>query len=101
MAFLQKIENDLFDIANRLKEVDERYELFYNGRKHRFEIYAQGVLQIAVPFDCLDERTVILARETRLENAERLIRQIEAENAKLDEQKRKRTIDACLAKLGV
>ncbi|MBR4800394.1 MAG: hypothetical protein IK048_01795 [Clostridia bacterium] len=100
-AFLEKIENDLFDVANRLKEIDPRYELYRNRRERRFEIYAQGVLQIAVPFDRLDARTLKLARETRMENAERLLRAIEEENARLDEKKRRDFIEDCLAKAEV
>ncbi|MBO4381144.1 MAG: hypothetical protein J5815_03210 [Clostridia bacterium] len=100
-TYLQKIDNDLYSIADRLKEIDPRYELFWNRRAHRFEIYAQGVLQIAVPFDRLDERTVRLSRETRLENAERLIRGIEEENARLDAQRRADIIEKCLARAEV
>ena len=97
MAFLERIQNDLFDIADRLKEVDERYELYFNKKLRRFEIYANGALQLAVPFDRLDERTVVLARKTRLEYLEQLVESIEENNARLDEQMRRQTIEKCLA----
>lgn len=97
MAFLERIQNDLFDIADRLKEVDERYELYFNKKLRRFEIYANGALQLAVPFDRLDERTVVLARKTRLEYLEKLVESIEENNARLDEQMRRQTIEKCLA----
>ena len=96
MEYLEKIQSDLFEIATRLKEIDDRYELFRNKKLGRFEIYAQGVLQIAVPFDRLDARTLKLARETRLENMQKLIKSIEKENARLDALKRKQLIDNCL-----
>ena len=98
---LERIEHDLFDIASRLKEVDERYELFFNKSLGRYEIFANGVLQIAVPFDRLDARTVEFARKTRLENLQKLIENIDRENALLDEMKRKQTIEDCLKKAEV
>lgn len=96
MGCLERIYSDLFDIATRLKEIDDRYELFRNRKLGRFEIYAQGVLQIAVPFDRLDARTLRLARETRLENMQKLIDSIEKENARLDALKQKQLLDDCL-----
>ena len=98
---LERIEHDLFDIASRLKEVDERYELYFNKSLGRYEIFANGVLQIAVPFDRLDARTVEFARKTRLENLQKLIENIDRENALLDEIKRKQTIEDCLKKAEV
>ena len=98
---LERIEHDLFDIASRLKEVDERYELYFNKSLGRYEIFANGVLQIAVPFDRLDARTVEFARKTRLENLQKLIENIDRENALLDEMKRKQTIEDCLKKAEV
>ena len=101
MEWLERVENDLFDIASRLKEIDENYVVFRNKKLHRFEIHAHGVLQIAVPFDRLDARTLALARETRLENMARLIARIDKENERLDAAKRRQIIEDCLAKAEV
>jgi len=84
MNGLELIENDLFDIALRLKEIDPEYKLFRNRAVGRFEIYAKGALQIAVPYKRLDARTLKLARETRLEYAERLVAEMDKKNAELD-----------------
>ena len=86
MDALRKIEGDLFDIADRLKEIDSRYELYRNLRANRFEIHANGALQIAVPFARLDARTLELARSTRLEYVDRLVADIEKSNAKLEKE---------------
>ena len=83
MNALRKINSDLFDIASRLKEIDDRYELYRNLTLNRFEIYANGALQIAVPFARLDARTLDLARSTRMEYALKLIENIDKENAAL------------------
>lgn len=78
------VKDDLYHIAKRLKEVDGRYILLFNRVKHRFEIHAQGALQVAVPFDRLDARTINLARETRLENAQKTLLEMEKHNARLE-----------------
>lgn len=94
---LQKISHDLFVIAKRLKSIDRRYELFFNRKKNRYEIYANGAMQMALPFERLDARTLTYARKTRLENLEKIIAEIEEENARLEIQKTIETRDKILA----
>lgn len=94
---LQKIRHDLFGIAKRLKSIDRRYELFFNRKKNRYEIYANGAMQMALPFERLDARTLTYARKTRLENLEKIIAEIEEENARLEIQKTRETRDKILA----
>ena len=94
---LQKIRHDLFGIAKRLKSIDRRYELFFNRKKNRYEIYANGAMQMALPFERLDARTLTYARKTRLENLEKIIAEIEEENARLEIQKNCETRDKILA----
>lgn len=94
---LQKIERDLFGIAKRLKSIDRRYELFFNRKKNRYEIYAKGAMQMALPFERLDARALTYARKTRLENLEKIIAEIEEENARLEIQKTIEARDKILA----
>ena len=93
MCELREIKEDLFNIAQRLKEIDGRYILYRNLRLNRFEIHANGALQIVVPYAELDARTLSLVRSTRLEYADKLIRQIDKENDMLQraESEAKRT----------
>ena len=94
---LQKVRHDLLNIAARLKSVDRRYELFFNRKKNRYEIYANGAMQIALPFERLDARAIEYARKTRLENLNKLIAEIEAENARLEIENAKRSRQNVLA----
>ena len=94
---LQRIRHDLFGIAKRLKSIDRRYELFFNRKKNRYEIYANGAMQMALPFERLDARTLTYARKTRLENLEKIIAEVEEENARLEIQKNRETRDKILA----
>lgn len=83
MEWLEEIEEDLFDIARRLKEIDSRYRVYRNRKANRFEIYANGALQLATPFDRLDARTLELVKKTRLEYLNCLIDEIDKTNAQL------------------
>lgn len=94
---LERITHDLFDIAKRLKEIDRRYKLFFNRKKNRYEIYANGAMQMALPFERLDARTLSYARKTRLENLEKIIAEIEKENARIEIENAKRSRDKILA----
>ena len=54
-------------------------------------------MQMALPFERLDARTLTYARKTRLENLEKIIAEIEEENARLEIQKNRETRDKILA----
>ncbi len=94
---LERITHDLFDIAKRLIGIDRRYKLFFNRKKNRYEIYANGAMQMALPFERLDARTLSYARKTRLENLEKIIAEIEKENARIEIENAKRSRDKILA----
>ena len=81
-----RITHDLYGVAERIREIDDRYEVWYDRIAGRYEIYAGGALQIAVPFAQLDARTVRLVRETRVERTERIVGQIEAANRIAEER---------------
>ncbi|MEG2540512.1 MAG: hypothetical protein RSB59_01880 [Clostridia bacterium] len=95
--WLEKIDCDLFDIAHRLKEIDGRYQLYFNRKLKRFEIYVGEALQIAVPFTTLDARTLEHTRKTRVENLRRLMEEIEEENRKKEEEATKHTVEKMAA----
>lgn len=87
------VKDDLFRIAKRLRQIDSRYRVYFNRQCKRFEIHAQGAMQIALPFDRLDERSVEYVRKTRVENLEKLMREIEADNARAEKQKQDELIE--------
>ncbi len=90
---LINIDSDVFDICNRIKSIDDDYYLVLNTVKQRFEVHnkAQGRLSLAavLPYDKLDGRTITYLLVTRREKAEKLIKEIEAENARIQ----KRAVD--------
>ena len=101
MKGLVKIEKDLFSICDRLKEIDERYEVFRNKISHRFEVYVGKALQFVVPFQRLDARTLDFARKTRIERRQQIVKEIDERNAKIEMQKEKEILEKALCEAGL
>lgn len=93
---LIEIKNDLFDVSERLKSVDETYRLFFNVDTQRYEVYENNhgfTRAFVVPYDELDARTISYARFTRVENSKALFEEIEKNNAALDRQLAEQCVD--------
>ena len=84
---LIEITNDLYDIAWRLRSVNECYRLYYNTQKGRYEVKnsVTHALEFVVPYDELDARTVEYARYTSVANAEQVFSDIEKNNAQFSQ----------------
>ena len=84
------VTSHALDIPQRLKELDEGYFMMLNVRTQRYEVWhgsgGEGVLECVLPYEALDERTVRHVREHRVERMEELIREVEAHNARLEEE---------------
>lgn len=81
---LVKVTSDLFDIANRLRQIDERYHLFWNGRDYRFEVHSsEDPNMLTHEFNVrgdLDAAVIEHALETRAVNENDLRDQIDTAN---------------------
>lgn len=86
---LIKITNDLFDVASRLKSVNENYVAYYNAAKRRYEVYDGDSFAFVVPYPELDCRAVDYARKTARQNADRLFEEIERNNQAVARQSAK------------
>ena len=95
---LVEIRSDVFDVADRIKEVDERYLLFYNLDQSRFEVRLKGDEgNVAVTWSGpLDARLVTKLRETHVRRRDELIKEIERSE---EEARKKADSDAreCIA----
>ena len=96
---LIKITNDLFDVAARLKAVNEGYVVYYNKAKSRYEVYDGDSFAFVVPYPELDCRTVDYARKTSRQNADKLFEEIERNNQALARQSAKDILNKTLSKL--
>ncbi|MBP3630236.1 MAG: hypothetical protein J6J23_01970 [Clostridia bacterium] len=93
--YLKVIEDDLFGIARRLKEIDNDYFLVFNNLLGRFEVHSNknigNTLSVVCPYDRVDARLLSLVRKTARNNASALIKEIEEQNEQLqqsEEQKK-------------
>jgi len=83
---MELIQQDVLDIAQRLKEIDRSYKLYFNNLKNRFEVHSSKRMKDTLEvtwYDRLDERLINKAKQTRVENAEKYLKQMEQENEKL------------------
>lgn len=91
-----EIKNDLFDITNRLKQIDKDYFVLYNTNKKVFELHVKNQAfnsySLTFPFSSLDERALTFALKTRVENKEKLIKEMEEENKRLEKQEEQRLL---------
>ena len=79
-----KITNDLFSIAERIKELNKAYEIYFDTDRQKFVLYANKKLQLVIPYDNLDERTIRHAHFTRSENYQEVMDSVDRYNASLE-----------------
>lgn len=81
------ISRDLFDIADRIKEIDSGYFIVRDYISGKFQVHhgnqKGGTLALVLPFDRLDCRTLTLVRRTRAERKRQLIEEMERDNERL------------------
>lgn len=88
-----KITHDLFDIAERVKEINKNYEIYFDTVLQKYVLTAFGVHQSIIPYDELDVRTLDYVYETRIENAEKVLEDIDRHNAKKERESNKKVKD--------
>ncbi|MCL2598367.1 MAG: hypothetical protein FWD76_00440 [Firmicutes bacterium] len=98
----QRIHEDLFDIAKRLQEIDPTYFVVYDKLLQRYEVHSSeqrgNSLCFVVPYASLDVRTLHYANQTRAQNLQKLLLQMEQNNQKLAEQENELIIQNALQK---
>ena len=82
------IYTNVYDIPQRLREIDPNYFVVRNHRTHQFEVHHKGqvgsTLALNIQFDELDDRTIQLARSTQPQYAQNIFREMERNNAKIE-----------------
>ena len=93
---LIKINNDCFEISRRLREIEPNYFIVFNTLTQKFEVHNSGqylntfCLTIDGEIDC---RVIEKVLKTRAQNIEKLLREIEEHNEKLENDKTRKTKD--------
>lgn len=91
------IENDVYFISQRIKEIDKSYFIVFNCEKNKFEVHALGQMGgtycFTLPFDMLDARTLDYTLKTRSQNLAKLIEEIDKQNLKLTKDNFKKAVN--------
>lgn len=91
------LQGDVFDICQRLKEVDETYFVVFNFNRKKFEVHSSlqrgSSYCFTIPYDCLDDRTIDFARKTSVARIDQLIKEIDQQNENLEKQMQKQTVE--------
>ena len=93
---LNIITSDLFGISDRLKEIDPGYFAAYNNALCRFEVHhrrQRDTLALVVPYPALDARAVSLTLKTRRQNLDKLIKEMDEANRRLEIDEEKKILD--------
>jgi hypothetical protein len=94
---LVEIQNDIYFINSRLKEIDENYQIYFNTKRKMFEVHNKGQIGdsycLTVPYSLLDCRTIEYVRKTRIENRKKLIEEMDRNNENLEKLQQKRILE--------
>ena len=93
---LIKIENDIFFLAERLREIDPDYFIALNTKTKNFEVHnsSQPINSfcLLVPKNKLDPSLVEYVRKTRANRQKKLLAEIEAANQKMQKENEQKII---------
>ncbi len=84
-----KIEDDLFDISKRLKEVDDTYFVVYDTGKRCFEVHSTMQVKNTFCFvvgSRLTYYAIAKAQKTKINRLKTLIKKVEEDNLKVEEK---------------
>jgi len=84
------IQSDVFDIADRIKEVDEEYRLYYDIRNSRYEVRKKGELCVTWT-EPLSAALVQKLRETHVRRRLELLKEIERDEERAERERAFRT----------
>ena len=79
-----RIFHDVYNISQRIKNLDRYYFILFNTSKGKFEVHNSSQLDstycLTLPFNQLDERTLTYVYQTMSTNIEKILENIENEN---------------------
>ena len=91
------INNDVFEISNRVKKFDSSYRVVYDNEKDKYQIYStvlNGAIEIiggiqltyvcTLPYRELDKRSIDYLYATSINNIDDFIKQLDIDNKNLE-----------------
>lgn len=93
------IDKDIYNICSRIKKFDKNYILIYDTDINKYKVYSSQINGVSetvcnkklsyvctLPFDELDTRTIKYLYDTRIENIEMIIKRLDEDNQKIEQQ---------------
>ncbi len=93
--------NDLYNISNRIKQINPNYELYFNRKIKKFLIInSANNYEICLNFDNFNQNIENILKNSACNNFESLIKSIEDNNNKIEllqhNSTKEKTTEACL-----
>ena len=91
------IEDNIYDIPQRLKEYDASFFVVFNFMNDKYEVHSKdnlfGTYCLTVPYKELDERTLwlVIKNDTKNKGAREFERELNEHNRKVEERKETET----------
>ena len=83
-----KINHDVYDISNRIKNIDRNYFIVFNTSKQKFEVHLShqmgGSYCLTLPFKNLDEQTLKYVLSSQTINIDEILEKVENNNNLLE-----------------
>ena len=87
---LIKIKKDLFNIAQRIKNIESSYYICFNTKNKKFEVHNYHQLRnsycATIPYEKLDARTIDYLNQTHVRNSKKIFKAIDENNKKISEE---------------
>ena len=83
-----EIKKDLFDISKRIKKINKNIKIKYDLNKRKYELFINDEKKVflTIPYQELDERTLIYLSKHLKTSNEKILEEIELENHKRENQ---------------
>lgn len=81
------IEDDVFDILKRVREIDEGYFILFDTSNCKYELHninQPTTYCLTIPFDNIDSRLIDLVLYTNISNIDNIINDIDTNNNKIE-----------------
>ena len=83
-----QIFNDVYNISNRIKNIDRDYYVVYNTSKQKFEIHNSSQIGtsycLTLPYNELDERALKYVLKSSTNNIDEILEKIENNNNSIE-----------------
>lgn len=97
-----KINSDVHDIVDRIKEIDDGYYIVFDTIKNKFELHNSNqpvTYCLTIPYDVLDARVLDVIYSTSVQNIDNILEEIDNSNDVIERNTIKEMKDASDYKL--